>query len=192
MPPPDRAAGSPIQPAREVSRKDLFLGFLKIGMLGFGGLGPWARFVIVEERGWLTEAEYAAVLGVGQVLPGPNIMNASVMIGDRFQGVTGALLGLAGLMAVPLAILMVLAQVYASFLGHPLVQAALAGSAAAAAGLIIGTAAKMALRLKPSRTAVLFGLLAVVAVALLHWPLWVVLGVVGPLSVAGAAWERRA
>jgi chromate transporter len=118
-------------------------------------------------------------------------MNAAVMIGDRFQGPIGSLLALAGMMAMPLAILVVLAQVYASFSGHPVVQAALAGSAAAAAGLVIGTALKMAARLKPSRMAVLFGVLALAGVALLHWPLWVVLGVLGPLSVAGAAWERR-
>src|ERR1700755_2742534 len=62
----------------EVSKAELFFGFLKIGMLGFGGIAPWARHVIVEERRWLTEKEFAAILGVGQILPGPNTMNASV------------------------------------------------------------------------------------------------------------------
>lgn len=189
MAPSDRSLA--IQTPGEVTRVGLFLAFLKIGLLGFGGVGPWARYVIVEERGWLSEADYAALLGVGQVLPGPNVMNAAVMIGDRFHGPTGSLLAITGILAVPLAVLMGLAQVYATFSGHPVVQAALAGSAAAAAGLVIGTALKMAQRLKPSRTAVLFGLLALGGVAFLHLQLWVVLGVLGPLSVAGAAWERR-
>ena len=77
---------------RVVSKQELFFGFLKIGLLGFGGIAPWARHVIVEEKRWVTDKEFAAILGIGQILPGPNTMNASVMIGDRFQGVTGALL----------------------------------------------------------------------------------------------------
>ena len=67
-------------------RLELFLGYLKIGLLGFGGVAAWARHVIVEERRWLTEREYAEVLGLGQVLPGPNVGNAAVMIGRRFHG----------------------------------------------------------------------------------------------------------
>lgn len=192
LPLSDRApAAGPIQPPREVTRRDLFLAFLKIGLMGFGGVGPWARYIIVEERAWLSEAEYAALLGVGQVLPGPNVMNAAVMIGDRFQGATGALVSVLGLMAMPLVVLIGLAQVYAHFSALPLVQAALAGSAAAGAGLVIGTGLKMAERLKPTRIAVVFGVLALAGVALLQLPLVVVVVVLGPLSVAAAAWEGR-
>ena len=185
------AGEPPTRALTEVTRTDLFLAFLKIGLLGFGGVAPWARYVIVEERRWLTEAEYAALLGFGQILPGPNVMNAAVMIGDRFQGATGAFLAITGMMAMPLAILMGLAQVYASFSGEPLVQAAVAGSASAAAGLVIGTALKMAHRLKPTRTALAFGLLAFAGIALLGFPLILVLAVLGPLSVAAAAWGLR-
>lgn len=179
------------RPATEVGAGALFLGFLKIGLLGFGGVAPWARHVIVEDRAWLTEAEYAAVVGIGQVLPGANTVNAAVMIGDRFAGPVGAAAAVLGLMAMPLAILIALAQVYAAFAAVPLVQAALAGSAAAAAGLVVGTGLKMAWRLKPSPGAVAAGLLALAAVALLHWPLVVVLLVLGPLSVGVAALEAR-
>ena len=55
---------------RAVSKRELFFGFLKIGLLGFGGIAPWARHVIVEERQWVTDKEFAAILGVGQILPG--------------------------------------------------------------------------------------------------------------------------
>src|ERR1700742_1414752 len=81
---------------RVVSKQELFLGFLKIGLLGFGGIAPWARHVIVEEKRWVTDKEFAAILGIGQILPGPNTMNAAVMLGDRFQGIPGVLLCLAG------------------------------------------------------------------------------------------------
>src|ERR1017187_6305360 len=102
---------------RTVSKTKLFLGFLKIGLLGFGGIAPWARHVIIEERRWLTEKEFAAILGIGQILPGPNTMNASVMIGDRFQGVGGVLACLLGKMAMPLVIITSLAVVYQRYAG---------------------------------------------------------------------------
>lgn len=182
---------SPPTAPLEVNAAALFLGFLKIGLLGFGGVAPWARHVIVEDRGWLSEAEYAAVLGVGQVLPGANTVNAAVMIGDRFAGFPGAVAAVAGLMAMPLAILIGLAQVYAAFSSDPTVQAALAGSAAAAAGLVIGTGLKMAWRLKPSAGTVVAGLLALGAVAILQLPLVLVIAVLGPLSIGVVALEAR-
>lgn len=185
------AAGEP-RTRVEVRRTDLFLGFLKIGLLGFGGVAPWAYHVIVDERRWLTDPEYSALLGIGQILPGPNTVNAAVMIGDRFRGVSGAVVAVLGLMAMPLAILIGLAQVYARFADVPLVRAAIAGSAAAAAGLVIGTALKMAVRLKPSGAAIVFGVLAFAGVVLGQQSLILVLAVLGPLSIAAASFERRA
>jgi chromate transporter len=176
---------------RRVTRRDLFLGYLEIGLLGFGGIAPWARHVIVEEREWLSEAEYAAILGVGQVLPGPNTMNSAVMIGDRFQGALGSLLALSGLMAMPLVILIALAAVYARFAAVPQVEAALAGAAAGAAGLVIGTALKMARQLRPTPLAVLLGAIAFAAVGVLQLSLVPVVVVLAPVSIAGMALERR-
>jgi chromate transporter len=184
------AAGFDAGAGRRVGRCELFLGYLKIGLLGFGGIAPWARHVIVEERRWLSETEYAAILGVGQVLPGPNTMNSAVMIGDRFQGPLGAFLALFGLMAMPLVILIGIASAYARFAAVPQVEAALAGAAAGAAGVVIGTALKMAGKLKPTPLAILFGLLAFAAVGVLQFSLVRVVVVLVPLSVAGMALER--
>jgi chromate transporter len=175
-----------------VSKRELFLGFLKIGLLGFGGIAPWARHVIVEERRWLTEKEFAAILGIGQILPGPNTMNASVMIGDRFQGIGGVFACLLGQMAMPLVIVTSLAVAYERFAAVAEVKAALVGAAAGAAGLVLGTALKMAQKLKPTPLAVLVGTMAVAAIGLLEWPLVPVVLVLVPLSVAAAALERRA
>jgi chromate transporter len=180
------------QSRRTVSKSELFLGFLKIGLLGFGGIAPWARHVIIEERRWLTEKEFAAILGIGQILPGPNTMNASVMIGDRFQGVTGALLCLLGQMAMPLVIITSLAVVYQRYASVPEVKAALIGAAAGAAGLVLGTALKMAQKIKLRPLGLLVGLLAFAAIGLFQWPLVPVVLVLVPLGVAAAAWERRA
>jgi chromate transporter len=177
---------------RSVSKRELFLGFLKIGLLGFGGIAPWARHVIIEERRWLTDKEFAAILGVGQILPGPNTMNASVMIGDRFQGIGGVLACLLGQMAMPLVIVTSLAVVYQRFADVPEVKAALIGAAAGAAGLVMGTALKMAQKIKPTPMALLVGAMAFIAIGVLQWPLVPVVAVLVPLSVALAAFERRA
>jgi chromate transporter len=175
-----------------VSKLELFLGFLKIGLIGFGGIAPWARHVIIEERRWLTEKEYAAILGIGQILPGPNTMNAAVIIGDRFQGVPGVLLCLIGQMVIPLVIVTSLAVVYERFAAVPEVKAALVGAAASAAGLVMGTALKMAQNIRLTPLALLVGISAFVAIGLLAWPLVPVVLVLVPLGVSAAVVERRA
>jgi chromate transporter len=177
--------------ARAVSKGELFLGFLKIGMLGFGGIAPWARHVIIEERRWLTDREFAVILGIGQILPGPNTMNAAVIIGDRFQGVAGVLLCLLGQMAVPLVVVTGLAVVYDRFATIPEVNAALIGAAAGAAGLVMGTALKMARKIRPTPLPLLVAAVAFVAIGLLEWPLVPVVAVLVPLSIAAVAVERR-
>jgi chromate transporter len=174
----------------EVTPRELFGGFARIGLLGFGGVAAIARHVIVEERQWLDDRDYAAVLGTGQILPGANTVNAAVIIGDRFCGPRGALAAVIGLMAAPLAVLIAVAGLYGRFGDLPDVQAGLKGAAAAAAGLVIGTALKMARNLKPDPAAALAGLAAFVGAAFLAAPLvWTVL-LLAPLSVA-AAWRGR-
>jgi chromate transporter len=182
----------PQEPSRTVSKHELFMGFLKIGLLGFGGIAPWARHVIIEERRWLSEKEFAAILGIGQILPGPNTMNAAVIIGDRFQGIPGVLLCLLGQMAMPLVIVTGLAVVYQHFATLPSVNAGLMGAAAGAAGLVMGTAIKMARKIKPTPLALLVSALGIGAIGLLQWPLVPVVAALVPLGIAAAALERRA
>ena len=174
-----------------VSRIELASGFLKIGLVGFGGVAPWARRVIVEERRWMSEADYAAILGVGQILPGANTVNAAVIIGERFQGPLGSLIAVAALMACPLAILIAAAMVYARVAGMPDVAAALDGLAMAAAGLVIGTALKMARALRPDLRSVVIGSFAVVAVAGFGVSLVWTVAVLAPVSVLLTLSGRR-
>jgi chromate transporter len=172
------------------SRMGLFLTFLKIGVSGFGGVGPWARHIIVEERGWLTDREYAELLAFCQVLPGPNVGNVSVMIGDRFHGVVGSVISLTGLMTGPFAILLMLGLLYDRLSAVPAIEGAITGVAAAAAGLFIGMALRMAERLQLSVIALAIAACAFVAVGLLRWPLTAVLLTLAPLSIA-LAWRYR-
>ncbi len=165
------------------SKRDLFLGYAKIGLLGFGGVAAMARHVIVEERRWLSERDYAETLALGQVLPGPNVGNSAIMIGRRFRGAAGAATALFALHAGPLAVLLALLTLWRAFAGNPWVNAAMEGIAAAAAGLVLGLALKTATRLRPPPELVAVGLAALAAGWLLRAPLPLIVLTLGPLGV---------
>jgi chromate transporter len=97
------------------TRAELFLAYIRIGLTGFGGVNAWARQLLVEQRGWLSEQEYAEILGVGQVLPGPNALNCAIGVGARFHGAAGAALAGAGLFAGPMLLLMGIAALYDAY-----------------------------------------------------------------------------
>lgn len=138
------------EPGRDrKSRRLLFLTFLKIGVCGFGGVAPWARRVIVEERRWLSEQDYAELLGLCSAMPGANTVNIAVILGDRYNGVVGSLSAVAGLLLMPLLILVGIAALYERFAANPDVSNAVAGGAAATAGLVLGTGLKMIRNLRP-------------------------------------------
>src|SRR5712691_10201298 len=98
--------------ARPASPTELFTAFTALALQGFGGVLAIAQRVLVEQRRWLTREEFIEILAIGQVLPGPNVVNMSLMIGDRFFGWRGALAALAGMMCVPLVLVLVLAAIY--------------------------------------------------------------------------------
>jgi chromate transporter len=178
-------------PARMPTRTDLFLTYGKIGLIGFGGINAWARRVLVEEKRWLTEQEYAETLGLGQVLPGPNALNAAIMVGDRFHGAVGALLASCSMFGGPLIILMGLAVLYDSYGEVPLVKAVLAGVAAAAAGMVLGTAVKMAQKLKPTLGLLAVGLCALAAAGFFRVPLPMVVLGLAPFGILASWYGAR-
>jgi chromate transporter len=187
----DASAGAGLGPARVVpTRSALFVTFLTIGICGFGGVGPWARRMIVEERGWLDDREYADILTMCQVLPGPNVGNVSIILGDRFHGAVGSVLALSGLMLGPLLIILGLAVLYDQYGGVPMIDSAIGGVAAAAAGLFLGTALKMIEGLRLSLLGLAMLCCVFVAVGLLRWPLFTVMLVLAPVSIA-LAWRFR-
>ena len=125
--------------ARPSSAMELFVAFTLLALQGFGGVLAVAQRVLCEQKRWLTKEEFVEMLAVGQVLPGPNICNVALMVGDRFFGWRGAFAALAGMMAVPLVIVLVVTAVYAQYALHPAVAGALKGMGAVSAGLIVGT-----------------------------------------------------
>ena len=161
----------------------LFAGFLTVGLVGFGGVLPWARWMVVEQRRWLTPAAFTDLLGLCQFLPGPNIINMSVALGSRFHGARGALVALAGITLAPIGVVLTLAMLYERYGSHLVVQNALAGMAAGAAGLVLATAIKIAAPLRRRPLGVAIAAIGFVAIGLLQWPLLTTLLVLAPLSV---------
>jgi chromate transporter len=176
------------------SNADLFITFTRLALQGFGGVLAVAQRELVEYRRWLKRAHLKEMLAISQVLPGPNIVNLSLMLGDRYFGLRGAASALAGLLAVPLVIVLALATAYAEFASVPIVAGALRGMGAVAAGLVIATAAKLSGTLRTNRMGPLLGtgfaLLTFLMIAWLRWPLaWVVVGL-GTIAVA-VAWHKE-
>jgi chromate transporter len=173
----------------QVTRGELFAACLKVGLLGFGGVMPWARRVFVDERGWLTDRAFAELIGMCQVLPGPNVVNLSVIVGSRAQGPAGALLALTGILFVPVVIVLAIATFYASVATTGWARNAIAAASAAGAGLILGTATRLLIQTRPPVRGLIMGGAAFVSIGVLQWPLLWVLPALVALSIA---WEWRA
>jgi chromate transporter len=181
---------APAHDAPPPSRRELFLGFLIVGMQGFGGVLPFARRMLVEQRRWVSEREFIEVLSLSQFLPGPNIVNVSIIVGSRFRGASGSVAAVLGLMLMPFLIVLALAALYAQFAAIEAVRGATNGVSAAATGLVIATAIKMAQPLKGVVWQIAMGVLTFVAIGLLRVPLLWALAMLAPLSIA-IAWRIR-
>lgn len=164
---------------------DLYLCFQGIALRSFGGVLPWTRRALVEEKKWLSPDEFDDLLGLCQFLPGPNVGNLTIVVGSRFQGIPGAIAALLGLTVIPVAIVIGLGVLYRQYGQIPLVRGIIDGTAAAAAGLIGGMALKMAKPLQARRSlrGLLFVVLTFIGVGLLRWPLAEVMLVLAPLSI---------
>lgn len=177
---------------RPASPAALFWAFSALAMQGFGGVLAIAQQVLCEQRRWLTQAEFVEILSIGQVLPGPNVCNLSLIIGDRFFGWRGAFAALAGMICLPFITVLIVAAVFGQLSQVPAVAGALHGMGAVAAGLIGGTALKLGaqLRLNPLGVPVC-ALLGGALFALVIWarlPLLPLLLVTGSLACAWAWW----
>jgi chromate transporter len=182
----------PAPPAPTPALFDLLVAFAIVSLCGFGGVLAWSRRMLVEERGWMTADEFNEAYALCQFLPGPNVINLSVVFGRRIRGVPGAAVALLGLLGPPFVIVTLIAAVYARWGEIAALQRMLLGVAAAAVGLIMGACAKMALPLFKDRLglAPLMALATFVSIGLLRWPLYDALAVLVPLSIA-IAWVRR-
>ncbi|AMO25641.1 chromate transporter [Ramlibacter solisilvae] len=193
MPEARPAAPEVLPRARPESLTDLFVSFTLLALQGFGGVLAVVQRELVEKKRWMTREEFVEEWAVAQIMPGPNVVNLALMIGGRYFGLRGALVGLAGMLVVPLLVVLALALVYAQFAGNPNVAGALRGMGAVAAGLITATGLKLvtALRKHPLGKPLVatFAIATFAGVALLRWPLaYVLLGLGGLACVL--TWRR--
>ncbi len=182
--------------AAPASNKDLFVTFTRLALQGFGGVLPIAQRVLCDQKRWLSKEQFVEIIALGQVLPGPNVCNVALMVGDRFFGWRGAFSALAGMMTVPLVIVLMITALYAEFASHPMVAGALKGMGAVSAGLIIGSALKLMPTLISNPIGVpgcaIIAVIAFILVALLRWPLVWVLLALGIVACCYAAVKIKA
>jgi chromate transporter len=173
------------------SLAELFVAFATISLSGFGGVLAWSRRMMVEDRRWLTVEQFNEAYALCAFLPGPNIVNFSVIFGSRFRGPLGGLIALVGLLGPPMVLVVILGALYAHYGDLPALRRALVGVAAAAAGLLMATVAKMAQPLFRNRAVAgpLVAFATFAAIGVIHWPLPLVLAVIVPVSI-GLAWVR--
>ncbi|HEX8405702.1 MAG TPA: chromate transporter [Duganella sp.] len=172
----------------------IFLVFSRLALMGFGGVMPFAYRALVEQHKWLTAEEFAKYMALSQMLPGPTVCNVGLMVGNRFGGVAGALAAVAGLIIGPFFIVIGLGVVYQRFGDLEIIRRAIGGMAAVTAGLILATAAKMAMamfakaqwRTRHDQLKVVLMVLAFVGLGLLQWQLAIVFCVLAPLGTTAS------
>jgi chromate transporter len=189
------ALSDPQALARPDSARELFFAFNRLALQGFGGVLPVAQRELVERRRWMSREQFIDTLSIAQVLPGPNIVNIALMLGDGFFGWRGAAAAMAGLLLLPLLIVLVLAALYGQLASIPVVAGALRGMGAVAAGLVVSTALKLGPTLKKNvlglGPCLGLALLTLLLIGGLRWPLaGVVLGLGS--ATMWLAWRRLA
>jgi chromate transporter len=173
----------------------LFVAFAKMSLAGFGGVLVWARRGIVDQHRWMTADEFNETFALCHFLPGPNIVNLSVVFGARFRGIPGGIAAFTGLVGPPVVIVTILAALYQRFGEFDALRRILAGVSCAAIGLLISVVFRMMMPLIVKRDFVRLVVLAAVfiAIGVMRLPMPAVLLVAIPLSVAIVfAMRRRA
>lgn len=183
---------SPVSRPQPTSLIDLFWSMTWLALQGFGGVLAVVQRVLVDEKRWLTNEEFIEDWAVAQILPGPNVVNLALMIGDRYFGLRGGLAALAGILTFPLLVVLVIAALFASVADMPMAQGALKGMGAVSAGLIAAVGLRLVTALKANvmSASVCIALAAItfIAIAILRIPLaWVLLG----LGTVATLWAYR-
>jgi chromate transporter len=172
-----------------VSLAALFVAFLEVSLLGFGGGIVWARRIAVEKRGWINDQEFADIVSLCQFLPGPNIVGIAVCIGARTRGAAGTIAAISGFLVIPWGVGVSLGVLYLKFAHLTVLRNILGGIAATAAGLLIATGIRLLMPHRRRPAALLFAALAFGLMAFSKLPLLIILFSLVPLSIAVARVE---
>jgi chromate transporter len=191
--PPAAVPASDLPSSPPPSVGALFVAFARMSVAGFGGVLPFARRGIVEKHRWMTADEFNETFALCHFLPGPNIVNFTMVFGSRLRGIPGGIAAFAGLLGPPVVIMTILAALYQRFGEIDALRRILAGVSCVAVGLLISVVFRMMMPLIRRRDLIAVVVLAAVfvAIGLLRLPLAAVLLVAIPLSIA-ITFARRA
>ncbi|AWL94533.1 chromate transporter [Bradyrhizobium ottawaense] len=190
---PDQVPDQPAAGAESPGLLALFLAFARMSLAGFGGVLVFARRAIVEQHRWMNADEFNETFALCHFLPGPNIVNLSMVFGSRLRGIAGGLAAFAGLLLPPTLIMTVLAIIYARYGDLDVLRRSLAGISCAAVGLLIAVVFRMMTPLLKRTDPLALILMAGVflAIGVLRLPLPAVLLVAIPVSVGATFFLRR-
>ena len=173
-----------------VPLSSLFRVFFLIGLMSFGGgLVSWIHREVVDQRRWMTSAEFLSGMSLSQVLPGVNSTNTSIFVGQRLRGFVGAAVSVGAMLLGPFVVILLAGMTYKTLLGVTGFPAVVEGVGAVAMGLLTRLGIQAARTVKLGIVPAVATLVTFVGVGLLQWPMLAVVAVVAPLSVA-AAWPR--
>jgi chromate transporter len=167
----------------------LFIAFLKVSLLGFGGGLVWARRMVVDRQRWLDDQDFADLLSLCQFMPGPNIASITVCVGAKLRGAPGAAVALAGFILIPWTVGFAIGTTILGYAHHPMLRNILGGVSAAAAGLLIATGLRLLLPHRGRPIALLVAAIAFAGLVVAKLPLLVVVVVLAPLSIGAARFE---
>jgi chromate transporter len=167
-----------------VALTGLFFGFLKVSLLGFGGGLVWARSIVVDQRRWLDDQEFAEILTLCQFMPGPNIVGITLCSGSKLRGPLGAVSAVAGFILIPWTVGLAFGSLCLQYVHLPILQNILGGLSSAAAGLMIATGIRLLMPHRSRQTAFLFAALAFTGMVVIKLPLLIVLVALAPVSIA--------
>jgi chromate transporter len=183
---------APKPPEPTVSLASLYAVFFRLGLVSFGGgMSAWLYREVVEVRRWVIRDVFLAGFALGQILPGVNSTNVTIYIGQHLRGAAGAAVALSGLLSGPFVIVLAAGAAYHYLLQIPGFEAAIAGVAAVAVGMLLRLGVVLARRVPWNPLSVAVMAATFVAVGILKWPLVAVVVVLAPVSIA-AAWLRPA
>lgn len=188
---PPSAAGLAGEPLEQIPTCwQIFSAFFRASATGFGGTLPFARRIVVEERKWLNDAEFADLFAFCQFIPGANVVNLAVCLGTRFRGLRGAVAGFFGMLTPSVIVILLLGAFYVHYGDVPLAKGVMRGLGATAAGLVVGVALKLG-RTFRTRAPYVFTAAAFAAIALWRVPLIPMLAVLAPISIGWQWWVMK-
>ena len=185
------ARPTPPELGGDVNLLELFATFLKVGMLSFGGgLSGWIYQEIVVRRRWMTAEDFFAGFTIAQILPGANVTNITVYVGNRVHGVTGAAVAVGALLIGPFFIVLAIAETFSWLSRYHGVNDFLEGMAAAAVGLLLVMALQTGRAALGSLSSIASFAAVFVGIGLFGTPLVTTVIVVGTVSIA-VTWMRH-